>query len=440
MKKLILDRPWVLIMVAFSVALTVVIVKGRSQPHEVKAAFTAGVSLASGLDVQLDGVDVGKITKVQYEDGQAIVTLGIKDDQAWPLHEGTTASLRFGTTIGNGTRSVALEPGPKSAPEIPDGGIISRKNTRTPVEFDQVFNTLDAPTRRRLRSMLDGTATALGGHQKGLQSGLRSAPSGVQTTGDLVGDLLSDETALKGLVSNTDRVTRTLGARRPVISDLVSVAATTFQAFGQRTANVQASLDRFAPTLDDARSTLNRSDSSLDKVDEAFQALKPGAKELPSLAKTANRALVRLEDVAPVAVTTLKTARNVAPRLRSLLDTGTPLMKPAAKALNTVSPMLDCVLPYTPDVVGFFTNWGSAGKNYDTLHHYARVYVREGLSSLNGLLPNSQAVTGLNSLGFNYQYAMPRPPGLNDGKPYFLPECGITKDSMDVTKDPERPR
>ena len=68
MKKLILDRPWVLIMVAFFVALTVVIVKGRSQPHEVKAAFTAGVSLASGLDVQLDGVDVGKITKVQYED------------------------------------------------------------------------------------------------------------------------------------------------------------------------------------------------------------------------------------------------------------------------------------------------------------------------------------------------------------------------------------
>lgn len=439
MKKLVLDRPWTLILAALGVALAVVIVNGRSQPHEVRAAFTAGVSLASGLDVQLDGVDVGKVTKVEYEDGQAIVTIGIKDDNVWPLRQGTVASLRFGTTIGNGTRLVALEPGPKNAPPIPDGGIISRKNTRTPVEFDEVFNTLDAPTRRRLRSMFDGTGAALAGHEKGLQAGFRSGPSALSTTGDLIGDLLSDETALKGLVSNTDRVTRTLGARRPVISDLVTVAATTFQAFGQRTAQIQASLDRFAPTLDDARSTLDRSDSSLDKVDKAFQALKPGARELPSLAKTANRALVRLQDVAPVAVNTLTTARNVSPRLKSLLDTGTPLMEPATKALTTVSPMLDCVVPYTPDLVGFFTNWGSAAKNYDTLHHYGRIYIREGVSSLNGLLPNSEAVIGANNLGFNYQYAMPRPPGLNDGKPYFLPKCGITKDSMDVTKDPERP-
>lgn len=440
MKKLVLDRPWTLILAALAVVLVVAIVKGRSQPHEVKAAFTAGVSLASGLDVQVDGVDVGKITKVEQQDGLAIVTIGIKDEEVWPLRQGTTAALRFGTTIGNGTRLVALEPGPKTAPPIPEGGVISRKHTRTPVEFDQVFNTLDARTRRRLRSMLAGTSTALRGHEKGLQAGLRNAPSALQTTGDLIGDLLSDETALKGLVANTDRVTRTLGGRQQVISDLLTVAASTFQAFGQRTANVQASLDRLAPTLQDVDATLDRSDSSLDKVDKAFQELEPGARELPSLARTANRALVRLEDVAPVAVKTLTTARDVAPRLRSLLDTGSPLMHPGTRALTTASPMLDCVLPYTPDVVGFFTNWPSAGKNYDRLHHYARVYVREGVSSLNGLLPNSEAVIGANSLGFDYRYAMPRPPGLNDGKPYFLPKCGITKDSLDVTKDPERPR
>jgi hypothetical protein len=34
-------------------------------------------------------------------------------------------------------------------------------------------------------------------------------------------------------------------------------------------------------------------------------------------------------------------------------------------------------------------------------------------------------------------YAFPRPPGDSAGQPWFLPECGITKDAYDPSKDPE---
>jgi len=37
-------------------------------------------------------------------------------------------------------------------------------------------------------------------------------------------------------------------------------------------------------------------------------------------------------------------------------------------------------------------------------------------------------------------YAMPRPPGLNAGKPWFLPQCGVTKDALNAELDPEAGR
>lgn len=432
-----LDHPWALVAAGMLAALTVAILGAGSQPHSVRAAFSAAVSVSPGLDVQIDGVDVGKVKDVEYRDGQALVDLGISES-AWPLRRGTTAAIRFGTTIGNGTRSVSLYPGPQDAPPLTDGGIIGVKRTTTPVEFDQVFDTLDARTRRRLRSMLGRTATALDGHAGALGAGLRHAAGGVQSTGDVVGDLLADETALTGLIANGDRVTRTLAARKPVISDLITVAAETFAAFGQRTASVRSSLDRLAPTLKDARATLARSDSSLEKVDVLFAALGPGARELPGLAKTAGSAVTRLERVAPIAVRTLVTARNAAPRITSLLDAGTPFMAPAGKALRTLAPMVDCVRPYAPEIAGMLGTWGGFSMNYDTTAHYARIHLREGATSINGVLPSSEAMTALPAT--DYRYAFPRPPGLNAGKPFFLPECGITEDALDPTKDPERPR
>jgi hypothetical protein len=35
-------------------------------------------------------------------------------------------------------------------------------------------------------------------------------------------------------------------------------------------------------------------------------------------------------------------------------------------------------------------------------------------------------------------YAMPRPPGLNAGQPWFQPQCGAGPDALDPAKDPER--
>ena len=158
----VLDHPWVPICALLLLLFAWWAWGTRRQPHHLRAAFTSAVSITNGLDVQIDGIDVGKVSKVSYDDGQAIVRIGINDD-AWPLHRGTTAALRFGTTLGNGTRRVDLHPGPKNAPELPEDGILTTKDTTTPVEFDQLFDTFDKRTRASMQGLFEGVDANLRG-------------------------------------------------------------------------------------------------------------------------------------------------------------------------------------------------------------------------------------------------------------------------------------
>ena len=121
-----------LLLIGFGVLFAWWAIGTRSQDHHVKAAFPTAFNLAPGMDVQVDGIDAGKISKVEYKDGRSVVEIGINEERYWPLHDGTTVKQRWGTTIGSGTRLIELEPGPANAPELEEGGIIERKYTRRP--------------------------------------------------------------------------------------------------------------------------------------------------------------------------------------------------------------------------------------------------------------------------------------------------------------------
>src|SRR5215218_10074315 len=194
-------RPWIAIGAAIAVAFGFWALSTRTEPHHVRVALPSALSLVSGLDVQVDGVDAGKISKVDYSDGKAVVELGIDDDH-WPLHEGTTARVRYGTTVGNGTRRVDLEPGPGSAPALADGGIIPARDAYAPVEIDEVFNTLDRRARGHLQGTVKRAADGLTGHADALNRGVKESAKGLAATSALVQDLAADTGAMRGLVVN----------------------------------------------------------------------------------------------------------------------------------------------------------------------------------------------------------------------------------------------
>lgn len=429
-----IDRPWLVVAFIGFVILCFWIYGTRTQEHEVKAVFDEGVSLYSGLDVRVDGLDAGKIKKVENVDGRAVVTLGIDDEEIWPLHRGTTATLRFGTTIGNGTRIVELEPGDRDQPQIPDGGIIETANTVEPTEFDQVFDTLDTDTRAALQNSLDGTAGTFGPRGAEIGEALEETGPGLEAVGGLTADLARDSRALRAFVANTHRATRALAARRDDVSGLVDVAAATFNEFASNTTGIEQSLDKFGPAVRETRSTLERLDTSVGVLDGLVGDLGPGAKELSSLSKDLRPALRALRDTVPLAVSTFRTTRKAAPEVTKLLREGQPFSKEAGPMLGELAPMLSCVRPYAPEIAALFTTWASWSKNYDHVGRYGRIFANAGLTAP-ASLPSAITPEIANKL-MGEGYALIRPPGYNGGDPMFMPECGITPDGLDPTKDP----
>lgn len=431
----LLDKPWVLLSLVFLVAFTLWAIGSRTSDHKIRAAFTGAVSVSPGLDVQIDGVDVGKIGKVTYDDGHALVEIGV-DDEAWPLKRGTTAALRFGTTLGNGTRRIDLVPGPDNAPEIPENGIIETKDTVAPVEFDEVFNTFDPKTRASFRNFFENSANNLQSRAPQLNAGIRKTAPALEATGDVFEDLASDQAALRRLVVSGHKTTRVLAAKRPQISDLVTVAAATFDTFADNSRGVQESLDEFAPTLADTRVTLRRTDASIDGLDGLVADLRPGLNALKPFIEVASPTATDLRRLAPAASSTLKALRTSAPPITTLLREGVPFSKRLNPVLGTLAEQLTCVRPYAPEIAAFFSNWSSWAQGFDNTSHYGRVKAVFNATSFTGY-PATNTDDFIKGPGTNLKYAMPRPPGLNAGKPWLLPECGAGADALDASKDPE---
>jgi ABC-type transporter Mla subunit MlaD len=453
----VLRHPWYVVLAIGSIVFVIWAIGTRSNDHYVRASFPTAFNLTKGLDVQVNGIDAGKIGNVEYTEGHAVVVIGVSDEY-WPLHVGTTVKSRWGTTIGSGTRRLDLVPGPQSAPAIPEGGIIAAKYTLPAVDIDEVLSTFSQSTRDDLRSLAQRTNAAITGREQQISRALPSAAGALEATGGVMNDLARDSNALAGLVVNGDRLTRTLAVRRTEVKDLVTVAGQTFDAFGRNSGGVQQTLQELPQTLRDARTTLTRLDTSVGKLDGLVADLRPGATQLPALAVKARPALDSLADTVPSALATVRTATKAAPRLTALLAAGDPFMRKLDPILTQMSPMFACMRPYAPEAGGAVVGLAAWMEQY-ILHHPtegvpAKVFPgarTNGLAHFHPVMAEPQVSTaslhsyppGIDSKLFTEltgkEYALPRPPGLTTGQPWFQPQCGAGPDALDPSKDPEKP-
>jgi phospholipid/cholesterol/gamma-HCH transport system substrate-binding protein len=126
--------------------------------YTVKARFTNAGQLVKGNLVEVGGVRAGTVTGYRITpDGQAEVDMKI-DDEFAPLRVGTTATIRQNSQSSTVGRYVELFlPGEDQAGgSIADGDVIGVDRTTSTVELDQLFNTLDRPTRKNLRDLYAG--------------------------------------------------------------------------------------------------------------------------------------------------------------------------------------------------------------------------------------------------------------------------------------------
>src|ERR1700724_2083907 len=122
------------------------------------AQVTDADSMSVGSDVRIGGRLVGQVTSIKAAGDHTDITFHV-DGVNWPLPSDTTANVRLATLLGQ--KYIQLNPG-HSSQTLADHGVIGLQSTKPVVDFDQILNTFDTPTRNALTSLI---RTVAGGVQ-----------------------------------------------------------------------------------------------------------------------------------------------------------------------------------------------------------------------------------------------------------------------------------
>jgi phospholipid/cholesterol/gamma-HCH transport system substrate-binding protein len=360
------------------VVVGVLLLRGNGGVH-YKLRFENAGQLVKGDDVQIGGHRAGSVDAIKLtSDNQAELSVTVEKGFA-PLHEGTTATIRATSLSGIANRYVALSPGPNSSPKLDDGSTLTADKTTPIVDLDQVFNTLNPRTRASLQQFIQGSATWYQGKGKQANEATKYFNPALSSSRRLVNEVVSDQSSLNAFLRNTAKTMSAIASRRDDLANLVTNTNTTAAAIGDENVALARALGLLPGTLRKADTTFVNLRSTLDVLDVLVAQSKPATKNLA-------RFLKELRPLVADARPTIGDLRRLVKRtgagndLTDLLLKA-PALERAAKpafadsiaALRKSTPVLKFVRPYTPDLVGWFRDFGQGASNYDANGHFARI-------------------------------------------------------------------
>src|SRR5215212_22040 len=128
------------------------------------------VTPGQGQTVNVAGVQVGEISKVELKDGKARITLRM-EPRYGRVYKDATVLLRPKTGLKD--MVAELEPGHASAGRLKDGGVIPVSQTLPDVNLDEVLASLDADTRDYLTVLVSAGGQGLRGNGRRLANTIR---------------------------------------------------------------------------------------------------------------------------------------------------------------------------------------------------------------------------------------------------------------------------
>jgi phospholipid/cholesterol/gamma-HCH transport system substrate-binding protein len=300
---------------------------------DYKAQFSTAQSVTpgQGQTVQVAGVDVGDITKVDLVGGRAVVTMKIRR-KFTPLYRNATALLRPKTGLND--MVIELDPGSRNAGEAPAGFTVPVAQTLPNVNFDEILSSLDTDTRSYLQILVGAAGEGVGGQGKQLSASLkRFEPTG-RYLARLNGALAERSRNIRRSVHNFRLLAQALGGKDDDLAALVDSSNRVFSAFARQDARLRDALQELPGTLSTTNTTLAKVDKLGKKLGSTLGALRPAARALgPSL-----------RDTRPFLTQTTPVIRD---QLRPFARDALPVVKvlrPATRDLSLVTPKLTTTL------------------------------------------------------------------------------------------------
>lgn len=252
----------------------------EASPYELKAEFTTAqaVTPGQGQSVRVAGVQVGKITGVDLDQGRAVVTMQLDHKYNNLVHQGASALLRPKTGLND--MFIELNPGPKSAPKMKEDSTIQVDNTAPDVKPDEFLASLDADSRAYLQLLVNGAGKGFEGRGDDFRAALSRLEPLNQDLERINGAVAERRDNLAHLIHNYGQLTTELGNRDQDLRTWVTQSNATLSAYAQNDRNLSQAITKLPPTLDDTQVALSKLNTLAQTMGPTFEALRPPFRKL----------------------------------------------------------------------------------------------------------------------------------------------------------------
>src|SRR5215217_1509587 len=345
----------------------------KPKGYRFVTSFAEGTQLAKEADVRISGVPVGKVKTIEPDKktGRSRVVIELESRYA-PLPSDARAILRQKTLLGE--TYVELTPGTKSAPKVPEDGMLKTSQVSPTVELDEIYRSFDPRTRRAFQVWMQTQAQAINGHGRDVNDALGNLGPFAEDASVAVDILNRQQAAVRRLISDTGVVFGALTERGDQLRGLIENSNRVFSTTASRDRELQAAFVALPTFQRESRQTLNRLDRFAADTNPLVTQLRPAARELsPTLTDLSAlapdlKALFRDTDKL------ITVSRTGFPAAQRILRDLRPLLAQTDPALRQLIPILEVLGAYKGELNSFFANTAAATQAFDpgTQLHYLR--------------------------------------------------------------------
>jgi phospholipid/cholesterol/gamma-HCH transport system substrate-binding protein len=279
------------------------------------------VTPGQGQAVVIAGIQVGKISSVDLEDGHAVVGMDVEPKYLDLIHPNATLLLRPKTNLNDMT--VEISPG-SGAGHVEAGYRFPLSQTEPSIQFEAFLSTLDTDTQRYLQLLFAGGAQGIGGRGRQLGNALRRLQPFSHYIADLNRAVARRRVALARVIHDFGLLTGELARHDSELERFVTSSKDALGNFANQQQAIQESLVEFPSTLTALRSALAASNSFSEAARPALLGLIPQAQASVPAFKASER-LFR-QTTAPIRDQIRPFTRQVRPVLTHLNE-GAPDLK-----------------------------------------------------------------------------------------------------------------
>ncbi len=294
-------------------------------------ATAQAVTPGQGQSVDIAGVQIGKVSSVDLEDGHAVVGMDIEPKYMELIHPDASFLLRPKTGLND--MVVEVEPG-SGKDHIEDGAEFTLAQTEPNTNLDAFLASLDTDTRQYLQLLVAGGAQGIGGRGKQLGNAFRRFEPFVHYVAKLNKAVAARRLALARVIHDFGLLTTELGRHDSEIKRFVTSSDAALGNFANQQQAIQDALREFPSALTAAKAGFASSNRFSKAALPTFTGLIPQAQASASAFK-ATENLFR-QTTAPIRDQIRPFTREIRPVLNHANEASGPFDKTVRNFGNAV--------------------------------------------------------------------------------------------------------